>query len=142
MLERLIDTYLTECVKDCVGLSPSRNWRAAVHLGDGDGNSSDDVGEASDDLGEWSLADNDKRTIDDGDRLGRSLESLTLRGDHLDVVNHLGRSNSRRDGSSKGQSGSEEVAERDHFCGGEESSRVVNLNVVMKMVLKVGSEKW
>lgn len=110
-------THLTECVEDGVGIRASLDRLRAIHLSDGSSDSGDDVGKTSNDLGEWSLADNDERSVDDGDGLSRGLESLALGGEHLDVADGLGGSDSRRDGSSESQSGSEDVADGDHFCG-------------------------
>jgi len=116
--ESLVDAdEFAECIEDGVSLSTSLDGLRAVHLSDGNSDSGDDVGETSNDRGEGSLANDDERSVDNGDGLGRCLESLALGGDHLDVVDHLGRGKSRRDGSSESQSGSKDVADGDHFCG-------------------------
>jgi hypothetical protein len=107
--KRRTATYLAERIEDGVTLRSSRHWSHAVHLCNGGGSRAHNVREASDDLliccqscqvegllkdatyGKWALSNNDEGTIDDGDGLSRSLESLALIGDHLDVVNNLGR---------------------------------------------------
>lgn len=110
-------THFAECVEDGVSVGTSLDRLSALHLRDGSSGSGDDVGETSDDLGEWSLANDDERSVDDGNGLSRSLESLALCSEHLDVIDNLGRSESCRDGSSESQSGSEDVADGDHSCG-------------------------
>jgi hypothetical protein len=93
-----------------------------LHLRDGSGCGADNVGESGDELGKWALADDDQRTINDGDALSWSLQSLRLLGEHLDVGDDLGwgeRSECRRGGHGS----DENFAERNHFddgCGGKE----------------------
>lgn len=117
------ETHFTECVEDGISLSTCWDWRTTIHLHNSSSTSLNDIREASDDLGEWTLADDDERTVDDGDGLSRCLEGLALCGEHLDVVDHLSGSDSCSDGSCKGQSGSKEVSDGNHFYGGERSFR-------------------
>lgn len=62
------------------------------------------------------MADNDKRTVDDGDGLGWVLQSLRFLGDHLDVVDDLLRSRLGKGWDSKSREGSgSNGAEGNHF---------------------------
>lgn len=115
----IANTYLAKSLINHVRVGTSGNGGRFLHLGNGNGSSADDVGEASNDGGERSQAHNDERAVDDSNGLGRSLDSHALAGERLDVAGDLDSSKSRRDGRSKSQSGSEEIAERDHFDGSE-----------------------
>lgn len=106
--------HLAECIEDGVTFVSSWDRRHALHLRKGSSASSNNVGKSGDYLRKWALADDNERTVDDGDTLSWCLKSLALLGDHLEVGDDLLWSRLCNNGSDHGQRGEKDLVEGNH----------------------------